>query len=133
MKYGGGDILNTSDTRRLTTRLSKDLYEKLYKISKEEQDTMSNLVRTYIEEGLGIKLGIADIEKLNELISRNMEIVVGRRIDRIIKLNVKNLIKLNKVDIITTQLFKQYYNGNAEEELEKAEKQAVLLATNKVK
>ncbi len=121
-----------NETIKVSVRIDKDTYTRLCKMSSmDNKGNISQIIREYIDIGLGIKSTTDDIEKISSIIKRQVEIVCQKPIERLIKIGIKNIKSTESNRYVTYEMMKEFSQGNIDEILENAEKQAVLYATNR--
>lgn len=119
-------------TIKLSVRVDKETYNKLCKMCKSEHDTISQIIREYIDIGLGIKSTTEDIDRISEIIKHQVETVCEQPLERLVKIVIKNIKSAETSKYILYSLLKEFSQENVDEIIEKAERQAVMYATNKV-
>jgi len=122
--------MKTKDTIKLSIRIDKETYNRLCKVCKENE-TISKLVRDYIDIGLGIKSTVDDIDKISSIIRHQVQVVCEQPIERLIKILIKNIKSTESSKYVIYSLLKEFSKNNADEIIEKAEKQGVMYATNR--
>ncbi len=122
--------MREKDTIRLSVRIDKETYNRLCKVCKENE-SISKIVREYIDIGLGIKSTTSDIEKISEIIKKQIESVCEEPIERLIKVVIKSIKSCESSRYILYSLLKEFSNGNTDEIIENAERQAVIYASNR--
>lgn len=123
--------MKQSDTVKISLRLDKDTYNKLCVISKSNSSTISQVIRDYIDMGVGLRTSSDDIDRISEIIKKQVENVCEQPIERLIKIVIKNIKSTESSKYILCSLLKEFSNGNVDEILENAETQAILYATNR--
>lgn len=123
--------MKQSDTVKISLRLDKDTYNKLCVISKSNSSTISQVIRDYINVGVGLKTTSDDIDRISEIIKRQVENVCEQPIERLIKIVIKNIKSAEASKYILCSLLKEFSNGNVDEIIENAETQAIIYATNR--
>ena len=123
--------MRTKDTIKLSVRIDRETYNRLCKICKENE-SISKLVREYIDIGLGIKSTTEDIDRISEIIKRQIETACEQPIERLVKIVVKNIKSSEASKYVVYSLLKEFSRENTDEIIEKAERQAIMYATNKV-
>lgn len=123
--------MKQSDTVKISLRLDKDTYNKLCVISKSNGSTISQVIRDYINVGVGLKTTSDDIDRISEIIKRQVENVCEQPIERLIKIVIKNIKSSEASKYILCSLLKEFSNGNVDEIIENAETQAIIYATNR--
>ena len=123
--------MRTKDTIKLSVRVDRETYNRLCKMCKENE-SISKLVREYIDIGLGIKSTTEDIDRISEIIKRQVEIVCEQPLERLVKIVVKNIKSSEASKYVVYSLLKEFSRENTDEIIEKAERQAIMYATNKV-
>lgn len=123
--------MKQSDTVKISLRLDKDTYNKLCVISKSNSSTISQVIRDYIDVGVGLRTSSDDIDRISEIIKKQVENVCEQPIERLIKIVIKNIKSTESSKYILCSLLKEFSNGNVDEILENAETQAILYATNR--
>ena len=123
--------MRTKDTIKLSVRVDRETYNRLCKMCKENE-SISKLVREYIDIGLGIKSTTEDIDRISEIIKRQVEIVCEQPLERLVKIVVKNIKSSEASKYVVYSLLKEFSRENTDEIIEKAERQAIIYATNKV-
>ena len=78
-------------TIKLSVRVDKETYNKLCKMCKSEHDTISQIIREYIDIGLEIKSTTEDIDRISEIIKHQVEAVCEQPLDRLVKIMIKNI------------------------------------------
>lgn len=119
------------DTVKISLRLDKDTYNKLCVISKSNSSTISQVIRDYINVGVGLKTTSDDIDRISEIIKRQVENVCEQPIERLIKIVIKNIKSAEASKYILCSLLKEFSNENVDEIIENAETQAIIYATNR--
>ena len=120
------------ETVKISVRILKEDYEKLCKLSTNDNKGISQIVRDFIEDGLKIKANTEDIEKITAIIKKQMEIVCVSPIDRMIKIIIKNIKSTEANKQVTYELLKEFTKQNSDEIIEKAEQLAGVYASNKL-
>lgn len=123
--------MRTKDTIKLSVRVDRETYNRLCKMCKENE-SISKLVREYIDIGLGIRSTTEDIDRISEIIKRQVEIVCEQPLERLVKIVVKNIKSSEASKYVVYSLLKEFSRENTDEIIEKAERQAIIYATNKV-
>ena len=123
--------MKQSDTVKISLRLDKDTYNKLCVISKSNSSTISQVIRDYIDVGVGLRTTSDDIDRISEIIKKQVENVCEQPIERLIKIVIKNIKSTESSKFILCSLLKEFSNENVDEILENAETQAILYATNR--
>lgn len=123
--------MKQSDTVKISLRLDKDTYNKLCVISKSNSSTISQVIRDYIDVGVGLRTTSDDIDKISEIIKKQVENVCEQPIERLIKIVIKNIKSTESSKYILCSLLKEFSNGNVDEILENAETQGIIYATNR--
>lgn len=123
--------MRTKDTIKLSVRVDRETYNRLCKMCKENE-SISKLVREYIDIGLGIKSTTEDIDRISEIIKHQIETVCEQPLERLVKIVVKNIKSSEASKYVVYSLLKEFSRENTDEIIEKAERQAILYATNKV-
>ena len=123
--------MRTNDTIKLSVRVDRETYNRLCKMCKENE-SISKLVREYIDIGLGIRSTTEDIDRISEIIKRQVEIVCEQPLERLVKIVVKNIKSSEASKYVVYSLLKEFSRENTDEIIEKAERQAIMYATNKV-
>ena len=123
--------MRTKDTIKLSVRVDRETYNRLCKMCKENE-SISKLVRDYIDIGLGIKSTTEDIDRISEIIKHQVEAVCEQPLERLVKIVIKNIKSAETSKYILYSLLKEFSQENVDEIIEKAERQAVMYATNKV-
>lgn len=123
--------MRTNDTIKLSVRVDRETYNRLCKMCKENE-SISKLVREYIDIGLGIRSTTEDIDRISEIIKRQVEIVCEQPLERLVKIVVKNIKSSEASKYVVYSLLKEFSRENTDEIIEKAERQAIIYATNKV-
>lgn len=118
------------DTIKISVRIDKETYNRLCKMCKENE-SISKLVRDYIDIGLGIKTTSDDIEKISEIIKSQIESVCEQPIERLIKVVIKNIRSSEASKNVLYSLLKEFSQQNTDEIIENAERQAIIYATNR--
>ena len=98
----------------------------------KENESISKLVREYIDIGLGIKSTTEDIDRISEIIKHQIETVCEQPLERLVKIVVKNIKSSEASKYVVYSLLKEFSRENTDEIIEKAERQAIIYATNKV-
>ena len=119
--------MRTKDTIKLSVRVDRETYNRLCKMCKENE-SISKLVREYIDIGLGIKSTTEDIDRISEIIKHQIETVCEQPLERL----VKNIKSSEASKYVVYSLLKEFSRENTDEIIEKAERQAIMYATNKV-
>lgn len=123
--------MRTRDTIKLSVRVDRETYNRLCKMCKENE-SISKLVREYIDIGLGIKSTTEDIDRISEIIKHQIETVCEHPLERLVKIVVKNIKSSEASKYVVYSLLKEFSRENTDEIIEKAERQAIMYATNKV-
>ncbi len=123
--------MRTKDTIKLSVRVDRETYNRLCKMCKENE-SISKLVREYIDIGLGIKSTTEDIDRISEIIKHQIETVCEQPLERLVKIVVKNIKSSEASKYVVYSLLKEFSRENTDEIIEKAERQAIMYATNKV-
>ena len=123
--------MRTKDTIKLSVRVDRETYNRLCKMCKENE-SISKLVREYIDIGLGIKSTTEDIDRISEIIKHQIETVCEQPLERLVKIVVKNIKSSEASKYVVYSLLKEFSRENTDEIIEKAERQAIIYATNKV-
>lgn len=123
--------MKQSDTVKISLRLDKDAYNKLCVISKSNSSTISQVIRDYIDVGVGLRTTSDDIDKISEIIKKQVENVCEQPIERLIKIVIKNIKSTESSKYILCSLLKEFSNENVDEILENAETQGIIYATNR--
>ena len=123
--------MKQSDTVKISLRLDEDTYNKLCVISKSNSSTISQVIRDYINVGVGLKTTSDDIDRISEIIKRQVENVCEQPIERLIKIVIKNIKSAEASKYILCSLLKEFSNENVDEIIENAETQAIIYATNR--
>lgn len=123
--------MKQSDTVKISLRLDKDTYNKLCVISKSNSSTISQVIRDYIDVGVGLRTTSDDIDKISEIIKKQVENVCEQPIERLIKIVIKNIKSTESSKYILCSLLKEFSNENVDEILENAETQGIIYATNR--
>ena len=123
--------MRTKDTIKLSVRVDRETYNRLCKMCKENE-SISKLVREYIDMGLGIKSTTEDIDRISEIIKHQIETVCEQPLERLVKIVVKNIKSSEASKYVVYSLLKEFSRENTDEIIEKAERQAIMYATNKV-
>lgn len=123
--------MKQSYTVKISLRLDKDTYNKLCVISKSNSSTISQVIRDYINVGVGLKTTSDDIDRISEIIKRQVENVCEQPIERLIKIVIKNIKSAEASKYILCSLLKEFSNENVDEIIENAETQAIIYATNR--
>ena len=123
--------MRTKDTIKLSVRVDRETYNRLCKMCKENE-SISKLVREYIDIGLGIKSTTEDIDRISEIIKHQVETVCEQPLERLVKIVVKNIKSSEASKYVVYSLLKEFSRENTDEIIEKAERQAIMYATNKV-
>ena len=122
--------MKEKDTIKISVRIDKETYNRLCKMCKGNE-SISKIVRDYIDIGLGIKSTSDDIEKISEIIKHQIETVCEQPIERLIKVVIKNIKSSEASKYILCSLLKEFSQNNTDEIIENAEKQAIIYATNR--
>lgn len=122
--------MQKKDTIKLSVRVDKETYNRLCKVCKQNE-SISKLIRDYIDIGLGIKTTADDIEKISEIIRHQIESVCEQPLERLIKIVIKNIKSSESSKYILCSLLKEFSQENVNEIIENAERQAVIYATNR--
>ena len=122
--------MKDKNTIRLSVRVDKETYNRLCKMCKENE-SISKIVRDYINIGLGIKSTSDDIEKISEIIKHQVESVCEQPIERLIKIVIKNIKSCEASKYVLYSLLKEFSQENTDEIIDYAEKQAIIYATNR--
>lgn len=123
--------MRTKDTIKISVRIDRETYNRLCKMCKENE-SISKLVRDYIDIGLGIKSTTEDIDKISEIIKHQIETVCEQPLERLVKIVIKNIKSSEASKYVIYSLLKEFSQGNTEEIIENAERQAIVYATNRV-
>ena len=123
--------MRTKDTIKLSVRVDRETYNRLCKMCKGNE-SISKLVRDYIDIGLGIKSTTEDIDRISEIIKHQVESVCEQPLDRLVKIVIKNIKSSEASKYVIYSLLKEFSQENVEEIIEDAERQAVLYATNRI-
>ncbi len=122
--------MKSKDSIKISVRIDKETYNRLCKVCKEDE-SISKLVRDYIDIGLGIKSTSDDIDRISEIIRNQIESVCEQPLERLIKIVIKNIKSSETSKNILYELLKEFSQSNPEEIIEKAERQAIIYATNR--
>lgn len=122
--------MQKKDTIKLSVRVDKETYNRLCKVCKQNE-SISKLIRDYIDIGLGIKTTADDIEKISEIIRHQIESVCEQPLERLIKIVIKNIKSSESSKYILCSLLKEFSQENVNEIIENAERQAIIYATNR--
>ena len=122
--------MQKKDTIKLSVRVDKETYNRLCKVCKQNE-SISKLIRDYIDIGLGIKTTADDIDKISEIIRHQIESVCEQPLERLIKIVIKNIKSSESSKYILCSLLKEFSQENVNEIIENAERQAVIYATNR--
>lgn len=117
---------------RVSLWIKKVSYDELCKLCNKDDKTISKIMRGFIEDGLSMKANIEDIDRITEIIRRQLEIVCEEPIERMIKVTVKNIKSSEASKQVLYSLLKEFSNQNTDEIIEKAEQQAGLYASNRM-
>lgn len=123
--------MGTKDTIKLSVRVDRETYNRLCKMCKENE-SISKLVRDYIDIGLGIKSTTEDIDRISEIIKHQVETVCEQPLERLVKIVIKNIKSSEASKYVIYSLLKEFSQENTDEIIEKAERQAIVYATNRV-
>ncbi len=123
--------MGKKDTIKLSVRIDRETYNRLCKVCKEDE-SISKLVRDYIDIGLGIKSTSDDIDRISEIIKHQIETVCEQPLERLVKIVIKNIKSSEASKYVIYSLLREFSQDNTDEIIEKAETQAVLYATNRV-
>lgn len=123
--------MRTKDTIKISVRIDKETYNRLCKICKQNE-SISKIVRDYINIGLGIKSTTEDIDRISEIIKHQIETVCEQPLERLVKIVIKNIKSSEASKYVIYSLLKEFSQKNTDEVIEKAEKQAIIYASNKV-
>ena len=124
--------MRTKDTIKLSVRVDRETYNRLCKMCKENE-SISKLVRDYIDIGLGIKSTTEDIDRISEIIKHQVESVCEQPLDRLVKIVIKNIKSSEASKYVIYSLLKEFSQENVDEIIEDAERKAVLYATNRIR
>ena len=83
--------MKQSDTVKISLRLDKDTYNKLCVISKSNSSTISQVIRDYIDVGVGLRTSSDDIDRISEIIKKQVENVCEQPIERLIKIVINRI------------------------------------------
>ena len=122
--------MQKKNTIKLSVRVDMETYNRLCKVCKENE-SISEIVREYINIGLGIKTTADDIDKISEIIRNQVESVCERPLERLIKIVIKNIKSSEASKYILCSMLKEFSQENTVEIIENAERQAVVYATNR--
>ena len=122
--------MQKKDTIKLSVRVDKETYNRLCKVCKQNE-SISKLIRDYIDIGLGIKTTADDIDKISEILKHQIESICEQPIERLIKIVVKNIKSSESSKYILCSLLKEFSQENVNEIIENAERQALIYATNR--
>ena len=133
--------MKSKDSIKISVRIDKETYNRLCKVCKEDEN-ISKLVRDYIDIGLGIKSTSDDIDRISEIVwcSHNffppfllyyIQNAKNIQAKRLIKIVIKNIKSSETSKNILYELLKEFSQSNPEEIIEKAERQAIIYATNR--
>ena len=64
--------MRSKDSIKISLRIDKETYNRLCKVCKENE-SISKIVRDYIDIGLGIKSTADDIDRISEIIRNQIE------------------------------------------------------------
>ena len=123
--------MKTKDTIKLSVRVDRETYNRLCKMCKENE-SISKLVRDYIDIGLGIKSTTEDIDRISEIIKHQVETVCEQPLERLVKIVIKNIKSSEASKYVIYSLLKEFSQENTDEIIENAVGQAIVYATNKV-
>ena len=123
--------MRAKDTIKLSVRVDRETYNRLCKMCKENE-SISKLVRDYIDIGLGIKSTTEDIDRISEIIKHQVESVCEQPLDRLVKIVIKNIKSSEASKYVIYSLLKEFSQENVDEIIEDAERKAVLYATNRI-
>lgn len=123
--------MRTKDTIKLSVRVDRETYNRLCKMCKENE-SISKLVRDYIDIGLGIKSTTEDIDRISEIIKHQVETVCEQPLERLVKIVIKNIKSSEASKYVIYSLLKEFSQANTDEIIEDAERQAILYATNRI-
>ena len=123
--------MRAKDTIKLSVRVDRETYNRLCKMCKENE-SISKLVRDYIDIGLGIKSTTDDIDRISEIIKHQVESVCEQPLDRLVKIVIKNIKSSEASKYVIYSLLKEFSQENVDEIIEDAERKAVLYATNRI-
>jgi len=123
--------MRTKDTIKISVRIDRGTYNRLCKMC-NENESISKLVRDYIDIGLGIKSTTEDIDKISEIIKHQIETVCEQPLERLVKIVIKNIKSSEASKYVIYSLLKEFSQENTEEIIENAERQAIVYATNRV-
>ena len=122
--------MQKKNTIKLSVRVDMETYNRLCKVCKENE-SISEIVREYINIGLGIKTTADDIDKISEIIRNQVESVCERPLERLIKIVIKNIKSSEASKYILCSMLKEFSQENTDEIIENAETQAVVYAKNR--
>src|SRR5574344_1637195 len=122
--------MQKKDTIKLSVQVDKETYNILCKVCKQNE-SISKLIRDYIDIGLGIKTTADDIDKISEIIRHQIESVCEQPLERLIKIVIKNIKSSESSKYILCSLLKEFSQENVNEIIENAERQAIIYATNR--
>lgn len=123
--------MRAKDTIKISVRIDRETYNRLCKMCKENE-SISKLVRDYIDIGLGIKSTTEDIDKISEIIRHQIESVCEQPLERLVKIVIKNIKSSEASKYVLYSLLREFSQDNTDEIIEKAERQAIVYATNKM-
>lgn len=123
--------MRTKDTIKISVRIDRETYNRLCKMCKGNE-SISKLVRDYIDIGLGIKSTTEDIDRISEIIKHQIETVCEQPLERLVKIVIKNIKSSEASKYVIYSLLKEFSQENTDEIIENAERQAIVYATNKV-
>ena len=123
--------MRTKDTIKLSVRVDRETYNRLCKMCKENE-SISKLVRDYIDIGLGIKSTTEDIDRISEIIKHQVETVCEQPLERLVKIVIKNIKSSEASKYVIYSLLKEFSQEITDEIIEDAERQAILYATNRI-
>ena len=122
--------MQKKNTIKLSVRVDTETYNRLCKVCKENE-SISEIVREYINIGLGIKTTADDIDKISQIIRNQIESVCEQPLERLIKIVIKNIKSSEASKYILCSMLKEFSGQNTAEIIENAERQAVVYATNR--
>lgn len=116
----------------VSLRIESDLYNQLCKVANKENVAISKLIRSFIKEGVSIKVASEDVDRISDIIEEQLEITLEKYMNRIIAMLSKNIKSAEASKQATYNLIREFSNNNAEEIIEKCELLAVEYNSKKV-
>ena len=123
---------NNKEKIMVSLRIESDLYNQLCKVANKENVAISKLIRSFIKEGVSIKVASEDVDRISDIIEEQLEITLEKYMNRIIAMLSKNIKSAEASKQATYNLIREFSNNNAEEIIEKCELLAVEYNSKKV-